>query len=495
MKSVKTPLALFGDLFEALHASNIWEDGKMISDAIPLFPAEEILEKYRTEKDNNNFQLKEFFEANFKAPSSTDSQFVSDTTKSPEEHIHSLWSVLLRQPDADEGDSSRISLPYPYIVPGGRFNEIYYWDSYFTMLGLGLHGKVKTIECMLDNFAWMIETYGFVPNGSRTYFLGRSQPPFFCLMVELLASATDLKVFSNYKVALQKEYNFWMDEGHQGRRKCVLTDGVLNRYHDNNPAPREEMYGDDLHLISESDRSAEDLFGSIRAACESGWDFSSRWLKDPMNLETIKTSEILPVDLNCLLYKLEQTLAMIYASDGEQQLSADYIGKAEKRRVLIQKYFWSESLGYFADYNFKKEFTLSHLNLAGAYPLFFNIATNKQAQSVAEIIENKLLAPGGLLTSTIESGQQWDAPNGWPPLQWMTIKGLDNYGHKDLAKECAQRWVSLNEKVYKASGKFVEKYNVVDLSLEAGGGEYPVQDGFGWSNGVYLALKDYLEKT
>ena len=163
MKSIKTPLELFGDLFEALHVSDLWSDGKMISDAIPLFPAVDILNNYHSQKNIPDFDLKDFFLSHFIVKAKPDTQFIADTTKSPEEHIHALWSVLLRPPDENEGDSSRLSLPNPYIVPGGRFNEIYYWDSYFTMLGLKIHENFITIESMLDNFAWLIETYGFIP--------------------------------------------------------------------------------------------------------------------------------------------------------------------------------------------------------------------------------------------------------------------------------------------------------------------------------------------
>lgn len=493
MKPVKTPFDLFGELFVDLHCSGIWKDGKLISDAIPNFPAAEILNKYNSEKSQDGFDLKTFFEANFSMLRAADSKFESDLSKSPEQHIESLWSVLKRPADSEESDSSRIGLPFPYIVPGGRFNEIYYWDSYFTMLGLKIHHKVDIIEQMIENFAWLINTYGFIPNGSRSYFLGRSQPPFFCLMIELLGEIKGGEMFVKYKNALAKEYDFWMDyEGETHKRRCTLGEQILNRYHDNHSRPREEMYGDDMDLLSKTDRSSESLFGDIRAACESGWDFSSRWFDDPMRLETIRTSSLIPVDLNCLLYKLESILAGISEIEENEGKFAHYSARANARKSAIQSEFWNDRIGFFTDYDLPNQKPNDHINLGGVYPLFFKIATEDQASKVAFLIEKKFLAEGGLLTTTIESGQQWDAPNGWPPLQWMTVKGLDNYGFVELAKTCAQRWVTLNEKVYHATGKFVEKYNVVDLTLEAGGGEYPVQDGFGWSNGVYLALKNYL---
>ena len=140
------------------------------------------------------------------------------------------------------------------------------------------------------------------------------------------------------------------------------------------------------------------------------------------------------------------------------------------------------------DYDFKKEASTPVLSLAGLFPLFFEMAEKGQAASVAEIVASDFLKPGGVVSTLNETGQQWDAPNGWAPLQWVTIQGLRNYGHAELAGTIKDRWVALNIKVYKNTGKMVEKYNVQDLSLEAGGGEYPVQDGFGWTNGVLLRL-------
>ncbi len=492
----KTPLELFGQLFIDLHKSKLWEDGKMISDAVPNSDPKHIINRYKSEKDKEGFDLKLFFKTHFTLSLGQDSGFISDNALTAEEHIHSLWVVLVRPDDADELGSSRISLPYPYLVPGGRFNEIYYWDSYFTMLGLKEHGKLKTIESLVDNFAWLIDTYGFIPNGSRSYFLSRSQPPFFSLMVELLAESKGLSVYHNYYSALVTEYEYWMDRQNIYSGHLVEVEGgVLNRYHDNDPSARQEMYGDDLRLQESSKRPPSDFFTDIRAACESGWDFSSRWFRDFRTLSSIRTSELLPLDLNCLMYYLEVTLAKISAFKNDSAVYQKYMQQAEARRALIQSYFWNERLSCYTDYDTQAKTQVDHLNLSMVYPLFFGLATNKQAELVAQLLEKRLLRAGGLLTTELYSGQQWDAPNGWAPLQWMAVKGLDNYGHKKLAREVASRWVALNESVYKSCGKFVEKYNVEDISLEAGGGEYKVQDGFGWSNGVYVVMKRYLAQN
>ncbi len=490
-----TLLKIYGRLFEELHLSGIWKDGKQISDAIPLHSPKVILEEYKKEKDAPNFDLNSFFNNHFRLQKPQDSTFQSDLTKSAEQHIYSLWEVLERTADTDIEGSSLVPLPHAYVVPGGRFNEIYYWDSYFTMLGLTIHNRVELVESMVDNFAWLIEKYGFIPNGNRTYFLGRSQPPFFAQMVEHLSSINGLSVLTKYKSAMIMEYEFWMDESEYAGHKVELEDGFLNKYFDQNPAPREEMYADDSHLVAKSDRESKDLFKHIRAACESGWDFSSRWLEDQNDLGSIRCGDILPVDLNCLLYSLEVLLAKTVALEGKNELMEFYSDRAESRRQLIQKYFWNESSGHFVDYDYVKQEQVEQLHAATVLPLYFNLATNAQAQKVSQNIKEQLLRPGGVVTTTINSGQQWDAPNGWAPLQWLTVIGLDNYGHKTLSKEIAERWIGLNERVYKSTGKFVEKYNVEDMTLDAGGGEYPVQDGFGWSNGVYLALKNYIDSN
>ncbi len=458
------------------------------------------MEKYRSQKGAPGFDLKTFTEAHFTIPTSKTSGFVSDTSRGVTEHINILWDWLKREADEARPGSSLIPLPFPYIVPGGRFNEIYYWDSYFTMLGLQVSGRVDIIENMVRNFAFLIDEFGFIPNGNRTYFLGRSQPPFFALMVGLLAQEQGDMVFANFFSQLSKEYDFWMKGSQHAEtvphhplpaERVVHLEGgevLLNRYYDNFHSPRAEMYSDDLETAAHSDREAAQLYLDLRAACESGWDFSARWLAKPDDLSTIQTTNILPVDLNCLLCYLEETCTKALALQGDTNGASVYYTKERKRKEAIQKYCWSDAHGFFMDYNFVEKRPSDVYSLAGMFPLFFKIATPEQAISCASVIEKRLLRPGGVVSTAVHSGQQWDAPNGWAPLQWITIQGLRNYGFLDLAEEIKNRWVSLNVKVYRNTGKLLEKYNVENMDLLSGGGEYPVQDGFGWTNGVLLKL-------
>lgn len=480
------------ELFYDLHESHLFTDGKMISDAVLLADPVDVVHAYRAAKADAGFDLRMFFEKYFIHAASDSTGFQSDKSKSIVQHIESLWPVLTRTPDGGQDRSSRIALPYPYIVPGGRFNEIYYWDSYFTMLGLVVSGRVDMVQHMVDNFAHMLSVYGLIPNGNRTYYLGRSQPPYFSSMVQLLADERgDEGMLVQYLPVLKMEYDFWM----LGSQELV-TDGassrvvkcqghLLNRYYDSIKAPRTEMYMDDMEVI---EKGGQQLVTDIRAACESGWDFSARWLADPLQLDTIRTTQILPVDLNCLLLHLEETLAKASALAGDTVEADRYQSVARARRVAIDEVFWSATAGAYLDVDIETGQHTAVLSLATVYPLYFGVASQEQALQVAARVAAELLCAGGLVSTAISSGQQWDSPNGWAPLQWLAYRGLSRYGLTELAQQIKSRWMYTCERVYGTTGKMMEKYNVIDTGLPSGGGEYPVQDGFGWTNGVYLAL-------
>lgn len=491
-----TPRQLYPGLFEDIQLSDIYPDSKTFPDVIPLRNPKEIMKDYLAEKNKAGFSLKDFAHRNFKLPPSKATGFVSNTALGLRHHIDTLWTVLHQHVTTPpEFPTSLIPLPNGYIIPGGRFREVYYWDSYFTMLGLKEAGRINMIEEMADNFAWLIKTYGFIPNGNRTYYLTRSQPPFFSLMVTLLASVKGEEVYVKYADALEKEYDFWM-KGSEGlkpgsakRNVVMLADGtVLNRYWDAGDYPREEAYKEDIAAAKKSSQNPKEFYRNIRAAAESGLDFSSRWFADGQSLETIITTDFLAVDLNGLLFHLEKIIAKANNLKDDSKRSDLFLKKSETRKIAMQKYFWNPSLDCFTDYNWKRKSFSPEKTLAGLMPLFFNLATKDQAGKVAVLTEKEFLKPGGLLTTLKSTGQQWDAPNGWPPLEWISIVGLNNYGHNKLADTIATRWIKLNKDVFMKTGKLMEKYNVVDMALIAGGGEYPLQDGFGWTNGVLLSL-------
>jgi alpha,alpha-trehalase len=482
------------ELFQQVQMLSVLEDGKTFPDCFPKYDLNEINNKYQQQKNSSGFDLKKFVLENFDLPITPQSNFETDTSKPVEEHINKLWDELTRKPDAQS--SSLIPLPHPYIVPGGRFREIYYWDSYFTMLGLQASGRIDMIENMVNNFSHLIDTVGYIPNGNRTYYIGRSQPPFYSLMVRLLANEKGDDVLIKYLPQLEKEYAFWMkgetfidDNNNSSHHVVKMKDGsLLNRYWDENDTPRPESYKEDVELTHQSKTNANDLYRHLRAAAESGWDFSCRWFKDVNDFSTIHTTEIIPVDLNCLLLHLEETLFSSYRLTGNSTLEDLFAEKINQRKKSINQYCWNEATGFYYDYDFVLQKQKEIITLAAVSPLFFKISTKEQAAKVLSVLTDKLLCDGGMVCTPHTSGQQWDAPNGWAPLQWMTVVGLKNYGFNKEANEIAQRWIKLNTDVFKRTGKLMEKYNVVDTHLEAGGGEYPGQDGFGWTNGVLLAL-------
>jgi alpha,alpha-trehalase len=472
------------ELFERAHLERINKDGKAITDARPNKDCTTIQELYEQEKNSSGFDVKFFFTDHFTFPQPKTSGYSTNIDEGIVAHIRKLWTVLSRNADTSEESSSLIALPHPYIVPGGRFAEVYYWDTYFTMLGMVRHGLLVEVEHLIDNFSYLIQTIGYIPNGNRDYYIGRSQPPFFCLMVELLAEYKGDAIYKKYIVSIETEYQFFCRE----ERNHQVGNHTATTYYDENTTPRMEMYGDDVKLASQVINKPL-FFKNVRAACESGWDFSSRWLDDPHDLKMIDTLSIIPVDLNCLILKMESLLAL--HGDNKEY----YQDRSELRKKMINDLLWDKETGCYKDYNIKTGQCTKVISAAALFPLFFNIASDDQAKSVVEVAKEKLIHAGGIACTDIITKHQWDAPNGWAPLQWISYVGLKNYDFNEEAKSLATRWMALNERVFNSTGKLMEKYNVVDMTLEAGGGEYDVQDGFGWSNGVYIAMLEDLKRS
>jgi alpha,alpha-trehalase len=348
---------------------------------------------------------------------------------------------------------------------------------------------------MVQDFAYLIDTFGHVPNGARTYYLSRSQPPFFFAMVGLTSADDRPGAFAAYLPQLRREYAFWM-EGERGlkpgashRRVVAMPDGsVLNRFWDDRDTPRDEAYREDAELARASKRPAPQLYRDIRAAAESGWDFGSRWFADGHTRATMDTTEIIPVDLNSLLFALENAIAAGCERHGEADCAREFAGRARARRSAVDRYLWDAHRGAYLDYRWTKKLRVPRLSAATLYPLFVSMASRAQAASVAKTTARDLLKAGGIVTTPVASGQQWDSPNGWAPLQWIAVSGLRDYGQAPLAAAIACRWMANVNEVYGQSGKLVEKYDVVTTGRSGGGGEYPSQDGFGWTNGVMRKL-------
>ncbi len=489
---VATPSQLYGPLFVRVQMAGLHPGNENFVDDIPKASPPVIMQRYRAANPRTREALLRFLEDNFTFPERPRTPPIpADRTVAA--HIARLWPLLTRASIVPPAYSSLLYVPKSYVVPGGAFQEFYYWDSYFTMLGLIPDGHMDLARDLVDDFSYLIETYGHIPNGARTFYLSRSQPPVYYLMVGLL-DPNPAQAWARHLPDLEREYAYWMrgaDGLHPGeaRRNAVeMPDGsILNRYWDDRDTPRDEGYRNDVLTARASRRPAARVYRDIRAAAESGWDFSSRWLGDRSHMTTIRTTDLVPVDLNSLLYGLEEAIARGCEAKQELACERDFEARAHRRSEAMDRYLWDARAGYFTDYDWRDHKRSDELSAATLYPLFVGLATSQQAAQVAVVVRSQLLQGGGIVTTTLHSGQQWDAPNGWAPLQWIAVRGLAAYGDDALAHDIARRWVATVRRVYANTGRIFEKYDV-EHALPGGGGEYPVQDGFGWTNGVTRGL-------
>lgn len=503
----KSPDEALGDFFKEVQSSRVYADGKTFVDLIPRKRAREIIREYKLARQDPSFSLGDFVNRHFYefAPHKKEEKYIMSPAVNPREHVRLLWKQLERRNRKDRG--SLLAVPHEYIVPGGRFSEQFYWDSYFIMLGLAADQRWATIHAMIKNYAFMLRKFGSIPTANRTYFLSRSQPPFFAYMIKLLASHRGKAVtYLEYLPQLLAEYRFWMkgktsvhdhiDQQAYARVVRLPNGTIANRYYDNKQVPRPESQREDMETAERSRNANKDkIYLDLRAGAESGWDFSSRWLKDEFSIETIHTTDLIPVDLNCLLYELENTIAETYQLLKQPLLARKFQKFASKRAEAIQLYCWNERDKFYYDYDFRIGQQTDRLTLAGIFPMYVGIADDKQAKHIAARLEAEFLFEGGLVTTRQDTGQQWDYPNGWAPLEWVAIISLRRYGYNELADEIKRRWINTTEWVFSTQHKMIEKYDVVDERRIGGGGEYPLQDGFGWTNGVYAALKDDMDLT
>lgn len=489
MSGVRTPSQAFGPLFAAVQERGVFADSKTFADAVPHSAPDTILTAWHAAGPLDDDALSAFVATHFDIPVAGKEAKPDDRPLT--QHIRAMWSVLTRSASGAPG-SSELALPEPFVVPGGRFRELYYWDSYFTMLGLARSGRQDLIEAMIANFGSLLDRFGLIPNGTRSYYLTRSHPPMFHLMANLSqdrSEAARIRRLSWMRI----EHSFWMAGagdlrvGDQMRRVVRLEDGsILNRYWDDSETPRDESWREDVALAATSTRPAGELWRDLRAAAESGWDFSSRWMRDGASLITIQTTRFVPVDLNCLLHGLERSIAREAALLGDQPTADQFDALAADRHRAIDIHLWNEVDGHYVDLSLDEGPGHGQLTAAAAFPLFAGIADAVRARRSAEAL-NRLLRPGGLLTTLSQTGEQWDAPNGWAPLQWIAIAGLRRYGQTTLADAITDRWLAMLKEQYHASGQLFEKYDV-ERSSAGGGGEYETETGFGWTNGVTLEL-------
>lgn len=380
------------------------------------------------------------------------------------DYISAYWSKLTRNNPKD--NDTLIGLPYPYLVPSqeeGRefdFNEMYYWDSYLMVQGMLDEQHKEFVIGILENLLSMFERFKIIPNASRTYLMGRSQPPFLTSFIRDVYDTyqPDKKWLARAVRIAEEEYKrVWMGTAKPNARQVYLG---LSRYYDIN-------YLNDL------------------AEAESGWDLTPRFGHKCLNY--------LPVDLNSLLYKYETDFAYFAGILGDKKEALRWKHTAHQRQDTMNTLMWSELRGLYFDYNYVKKSRGNVSSLAAYYPMWAGLATERQAKRLVSSLKRFEQRGGLATTDTMPMGQlvpgalptQWSYPNGWAPLHLIVVKGLERYGYHDEARRIAAKWLRTNLDWFNEHGNFMEKYNVVQPSKPPLKGVYPSQTGFGWTNAVF----------
>jgi len=429
-----------------------------------------------------------------------------------------------------------------YVVPGGRFNEMYGWDSYFIVRGLLLAGRVELARGMVDNFFFEIEHYGAMLNANRTYYLTRSQPPFLSSMFVDVYGALqksghkDPVWLAKAYADLEKDYEMWNREPHRA------GDTGLSRYYDFGEGPPAEAVQDesgfyrkvatyfffhpaqaDNYVVENLPGPMQQVAGSLysqqvcdvpatmaRAECEKRREFklSSDYYKGDRSMREsgfdvsfrfgpfgAATHHYAPVCLNSLLYKTEKDLEQISRWLGHTPDAEKWNKRAEERKKLIAQYLWDEKAGWFFDYDLQSGGRSSYRYATTFYPLWAGLATPEQAKAVANNLP-ALDHPGGVAMSAEDTGAQWDLPYGWGNVEMLVIEGLRRYGFKAEADRVSYEFLSMVAENYRRDGNIREKYNVVTRSSESHvelGYQMNVV-GFGWTNAAFLDLLHDLPK-
>lgn len=517
----------YGKLLHTIQMASLYHDSKTFVDMKMKFTQNETLRLFedmmsRSHDNPSRLDLERFVNETFDPPGS-EFEFwdPSDWKQSPgflknisdpafqewAGDLNHLWKSLGRKMKEDvrinEDHYSIIYVPNPVIVPGGRFREFYYWDSYWIVRGLLLSEMYDTVRGMLGNFISIVERIGLIPNGGRVYYNRRSQPPLLTPMVLSYIEATNDWNFVKANIdTLDKEFKFWIDK----HVVSVEKDGKhyrLARFLDYSSGPRPESYREDIQSaqIFQTEGEKENFYRQLKAGAESGWDFSSRWFilngTNKGNLTNTMATNILPVDLNSIMYWNAVILSDFHKRLNNASQALYYEEVAKEWLEAVDKVLWHEEVGAWLDYDILNEVKRDYFyptNLSPFWTGCFDPA--KRDDYVGKVLKylekTRITVNLGGIPSTLEhSGEQWDYPNAWPPLQYIMIIALDNSGDpaaKDLAYELTEKWVRSNYKAYNDTHGMYEKYDATVFGGGGGGGEYEVQLGFGWTNGVIMEL-------
>jgi alpha,alpha-trehalase len=481
-----------------------------------------------------------YLPADFPEPDS-----VKQMEKACKVRVEHLPMIIQRPGQAGLGTISPqglLFLPNSYVVPGGRFNEMYGWDSYFIILGLLHDRRIDLARGMVENFFFEIEHYGTILNANRTYYLTRSQPPFLTSMImevynaQKAAGHDDKAWLARAYEFAARDYEMWTHEPH------LAGSTGLSRYYDFGNGPASEGAQDEaglhrkvagyfvihpelarVYVITNNAKQAQtatgpefnvqvcdaaqtrahpgcddagtvrltaDYYKGDRSMRESGFDISFRF--EPYGAAT---HHFAPVCLNSLLYKTENDLEEMSRLLDKTAQAEQWKQRAEQRKQRIDKYLWDGGRGLFFDYDIRTESRSAYEYLATFYPLWAGLANPQQAQAVARNVK-VFEQPGGLATSPNETGVQWDYPYGWAPLQLLAVEGLRRYGFTDDANRISYEFLSTVAENFRREGTIREKYDVVTRSsdVQVSAGYQANVVGFGWTNGVFLQLLQQLPK-
>ncbi len=430
----------------------------------------------------------------------------------PAEDFRKIEIRRLPEDISKTSEQGLLYLPKPYVVPGGRFNEMYGWDSYFIQLGLLKDGEIELAKNMADNFLYEIRRYGKILNANRTYYLTRSQPPFLTeMLLGVYRQTRDRSWLAESVEAAMTYYGYWASEPH-------LTEQTgLSRYFDLGDGPAPEVLASEVNSSGHThydlvkdyfrthrveaydvsrfyDRKRDELtplfYKADRSMRESGFDPSARF--GPFNADVIQYN---PVCLNSLLYVMEKEMAEILEIVGRGAEAEIWRTRATERAERVNRFMWDAEDGLYYDYNFAQARIRRYPFLTTFYPLWAGIANAEQAERVRRAL-GKFERPGGLRTSTNRSGDQWDAPFGWAPLELIAVEGLRRYGYSEDANRIAGKFLGMVHHEFRRTGTIVEKYDVerraADIRGEVRYGYSSNEVGFGWTNGVFKVLLDEL---
>lgn len=514
-----------GRLLQKIQMSHIYADSKTFVDMKLKQSPEKTLKIFdefiAKNPDPSNTELQKWIEENFEEPGSEfEYWYPDDFTKTPTvlnkihdkgllnfaSELNGIWTELGRKIKKEVKDNDELySIVYvenPMIVPGGRFREFYYWDSYWVIRGLLMSEMTHTAKGMLENFFSIVRRFGFIPNGGRIYYSMRSQPPLLTPMVKSYVDYTKDYEFAIKSIEiLALELDYWLTN-----HTVAVKGHTMAVYGDKSSGPRPESYREDIEtgMAFNTDEEKEAHYSELKAAAESGMDFSSRWFIDENGenkggLDKLKTRYIVPVELNAILHWNAKIIAEFYGYAGNVTKQAEYLTIAKKFLDAVNDVLWDEDTGSWLDYdliNNKHRPYFTPTNLSPLWMRCYDVTKRLHiASKVMNYINKTRLDdyPGGVPTTLQDTGEQWDWPNVWAPMQHILIVGLDNLGVKETqekAQDWAQRWVLNNYLTFKETGAMYEKYKATELGGHGGGGEYEVQKGFGWSNGVILDLLD-----